>query len=220
LFILSSTPHSGIYYAKVLQNLFGTKYQIVENTPYDLSLWYKTIFPGTAIGTLTIMLAWFDSAGVAISTSTVFTEANTARGTWTNATSTTTSPAGAAFVSIEISWFGVIGSYIEVDGVSLVGLPPPTPPTTTLFSIRAQDALGNPSPYSSWLIAPQADSILGDPAAANLSLDPANVRIMSSTFVSGVRGVKLSPDGIEGATIVSSTEPVAPFPGMVWIDTT
>ncbi len=222
--VSGASVHSGAYACSILYTsaagcsgvLISTWCGCQPSTDYTYSWWYN--IPQNTAGNEVGFEMGFASnptgAQSLLTTSTITSG-------WVNQIGTFNAGANTTLIRFQIS-FGALGGTTQVylDDVSIIGLPPTTPPTTTLFSVRAQDALGNHSPYSTWLIAPQAASVLGDTAAAHLSLDPANVRIMSSTFASGVRGVKLSPDSIEGATIVSSTEPVAPFPGMVWIDTT
>jgi hypothetical protein len=119
--VLSGAAHSGSFHARTGQFLYTKYYKVLPSTTYPLSAWYKTIFPSVPIGTLTIKLDWYDANNAHIGENVVFSESNTTRNSWTFASGLATSPANAAYANVYFDYFGELGSYIEVDDVSVIG---------------------------------------------------------------------------------------------------
>ncbi len=122
--VLSGSAHSGSYYGRTGQFLYTKDYKVMPSTAYSLSAWYKTTFPSVVIGTLTIKLDWRDANHAYIGNGAAFTESNTIRNAWTLANGSAAAPANATYVNVYLDYFGVLGSYIEVDDISVIGLVP------------------------------------------------------------------------------------------------
>ncbi len=220
--IVSSEKNSGIY--SILLQADGSVLNtpsittvpfiaVVAGSNYAISFYRKTT--SHVYGTSTVAYQFLD-VDLGVTGFDTFSWSTT-NGGWTKYSATMTAPANSVWLILNAysSAYAQFTNYF--DDFSIIGT---QTTTATYFAVRAIDFNGHASPFSSWLLPTKQSSALGVTSAAHLQLDPISAMIQSSNFVSSATGVKLSPGGIEGATIVSSTEPVAPFPGMVWIDTT
>ena len=199
--ISSADKHTGIYSAK-FQALGGeTNYRYlnsvwfpVEPSSYlTMSLWIKTVGdvgPASIIAGVDARLDGGGYAGVVA----LFPGTNYSSWTQLTGVSGALTNYNQMRIWIAIQPTGAGAFTVYVDDFSITGQSPITG-TSTLYAVRAVDANGNASPFSTWLTAPQQSAKLG---ANSIEFDPANSRIESSNFVTGTAGFRIDENGIDG----------------------
>lgn len=168
---------------------------VVAAQTYTLSAYFKVI-AGATTATVHLRVHWYNSSGSLISDNLLVT--NSAKpSTYTLISSAATSPAGAVTATF---WLDVVGTEptgdaeaFWVDDCSFIGQVL-IMPTSYLFAVRALDANGNASPFSTWLNPIQVSAKIGE---NSLEIDYANERIQSSDFAAGA-GFRLTQYGLAG----------------------
>ena len=174
-------------------NLYSQYYPIAACSMYTFSFWHNIL--DAAASAVNSVVYWADSACVAISQFNVFASAGSTAD-WVQRSASGTSPSNASFV--KIAWGAAVAATLAyADDFSIIGAPI-TVNNNLLYAVRAVDAIGNTSPFSTWLQATQSPAALGSPASPHSLLDYANAAIQSSDFITGASGYKVSPSGIDG----------------------
>lgn len=194
--------------------------RVVPGNWYDVAAYVKLITNTAPVGdaTIDINVHWWDEKKVLASYDQVIFEAHHNLFDWAFKSASLQAPSQKMYMTVNIGIMAYFYSTAEmlVDDVTVNGAGLDV--TSKLFAVTAMDINGNESQPSDWLSQNTQTSILGSPNSDHMLVDYTAGTIRSSNFVSGSAGVKVSPSGVEGACIVSPTEPTAPYLGMLWVD--
>ena len=221
--------HSGNFGARSQQSagiatITSRAYKIGASRAYEASVWAQAQWEliDAEYRALTLSVMFYDVDGALITTATA--NGNPASSSWQQIVASGTTPSNADTFAITVTahdtGYGIVPLpgyfYLHVDDCSLKSYEPAT--TNLLYAVRAVSANNVMSPFSSWQQPAPVEAALGDPNAVHAKINP-NGTIESSNFVAGASGYRASEAGIEGACVVSATEPASLFLGMLWLDT-